>query len=51
MNNQIQSHKPFSIWAKETRAMHPEIIDHWLKGSDLYKRAMAKTIIEAAGEA
>jgi hypothetical protein len=50
MESEVKSLKPFSMWAKETQDHNPEIIDHWLNGTDPFKRAMAKTILEAAGE-
>lgn len=49
MNYKTTSFKPFSIWARETQELHPEIVSHWLNGTDPFKRAMAKTILEAAG--
>lgn len=49
MNNKTTSLKPFSMWAQETQELHPEIVSHWLNGTDPFKRAMAKTILEAAG--
>jgi hypothetical protein len=51
MNNLTTSLKPFPIWAKETHNQNPEIINHWLNGTDLYKKAMAATILEAAAVA
>jgi hypothetical protein len=51
MNNQSTSLKPFSLWAKETQDQHKEVLEHWLNGTDLYKKAMAATILEAAGVA
>ena len=50
MDNKTQSLKPFSVWAQETHSQHPEIINNWLNGTDPYKRAMARTILEATGE-
>lgn len=49
MYNKTTSLKPFPIWAQETQQLHPEIVNHWLNGTDPFKRAMAKTILEAAG--
>lgn len=50
MENEVKSLKPFSIWAKETQDHNQEIINHWLNGTDPFKRAMARTILEAASE-
>ena len=50
MKNEIQLNIPFSSWAKETQNQNPEIINQWLKGNDPFKRAMARTILEAASE-
>jgi len=51
MENKTQSLKPFSVWAKQTQSQNPEILKNWLNGTDPYRRAMAKTIMEAAGVA
>lgn len=51
MENKTPYLKSFSTWERETQNQHPKIIEHWLNSSDLYKRAMAKTILEAAEEA
>ena len=37
--------------AQEICKEHSEIIKHWENGPDPFKRALAKTIIEAAGGA
>ncbi|WP_292390443.1 hypothetical protein [Methanosarcina sp. UBA5] len=50
MENKTLYLKSFSTWAKEIQNQHPKIIEHWLNSSDLYKKAMAKTILEAAEE-
>lgn len=49
MSNLTTSLKPFSVWAKETKDQHPEILKNWLNGTDPYKRAVARTILETVG--
>ncbi|MPM79004.1 hypothetical protein SDC9_126020 [bioreactor metagenome] len=49
MDNKTALLKPFSIWARETQELHPEIISHWMNSNDPFRRAMAKTILEASG--
>ncbi|AKJ39766.1 hypothetical protein [Methanosarcina barkeri] len=34
--------------AKAIYAQHKEIYDHWVKGSDPFRKAIAKTIINAS---
>jgi hypothetical protein len=51
MEDKPQYHKPFSLWAKETHNQHPDILEHWLNDTNPYKRAMARTILEASGTA
>jgi hypothetical protein len=49
MNIKVTSVKPFSVWAKEIQNLHPEILQHWLNSTDPFRRAMSRTILEAAG--
>jgi hypothetical protein len=50
MENKNYLLKPFSIWAKETKDLNPDIINRWLNGTDPCKRAEARMILEAASE-
>lgn len=49
MSNNPDSNKSFSEWAAECYDQHPEIVEHWNKGVDPFKRAMSIMILDAAG--
>jgi hypothetical protein len=48
MNNNPDSNKSFSEWATECYDQNPEIVEHWNKGADPFKRAMAIMILDVA---